>query len=161
MIQWVAPLASETPEFVIVTLLVMKARSSASFNALISSKLNQWTLLIGTLVVVYSVSLGHYGALPMGQRQMGEIWLTAAQSYFALALLIDLRISAREALVLLTLFLVQLYPAFHAFEWLLAFSGLYLVLGTALLVRRRAALLRLVGFARERANGAESTAPGH
>jgi cation:H+ antiporter len=161
MIQWVAPLASETPEFVIVTLLVMKARSSASFNALISSKLNQWTLLIGTLVVVYSVSLGHYGALPMGQRQMGEIWLTAAQSYFALALLIDLRISAREALVLLSLFLVQLYPAFHQFEWLLAFSGLYLVLGTVLLVRRRVHLLRLVGFARSRANGAESPAPGH
>jgi cation:H+ antiporter len=158
MIQWVAPLASETPEFVIVTLLVMKARSSASFNALISSKLNQWTLLIGTLVVVYSVSLGYYGALPMGQRQMGEIWLTAAQSYFALSLLVDLRISVREALVLLVLFVVQLYPMFHEFEWLLVFSGVYLVLGTALLIHRRAHLLRLVGFVRERVNGSESPA---
>lgn len=153
MIQWVAPLASETPEFVIVTLLVMKARSSASFNALISSKLNQWTLLIGTLVVVYSVSLGYYGALPMGQRQMGEIWLTAAQSYFALSLLVDLRISVREALALLILFVVQLYPMFHEFEWLLVFTGIYMVLGTALLIQRRAHLLALVGFVRERING--------
>lgn len=153
MIQWVAPLASETPEFVIVTLLVMKARSSASFNALISSKLNQWTLLIGTLVVVYSVSLGYYGALPMGQRQMGEIWLTAAQSYFALALLVDLRISVREALALLILFVVQLYPMFHEFHWLLVFSGIYMALGTVLLIQRRAHLLALVGFVRERING--------
>lgn len=150
MIQWVAPLASETPEFVIVILLVMKARSSAAFNALISSKLNQWTLLIGTLVLVYSVSLGYYGALPMGQRQSGEIWLTAAQSYFALALLVDLRLSAREALALLTLFLVQLYPGFHHYEWLLAFTGLYLVLGTALLIRRRDAVRQLIAFARTR-----------
>ncbi len=142
MIQWVAPLASETPEFVIVTLLVLKGRSGASFNALISSKLNQWTLLIGTLVVVYSVSLGYYGPLPMGQRQMGEIWLTAAQSYFALALL--------------SLFAIQLYPAFHTFEWLLVFTGIYLVLGTALLVRRRRHLPRLVGFVRERVDGART-----
>lgn len=153
MIQWVAPLASETPEFVIVTLLVMKARSSASFNALISSKLNQWTLLIGTLVIVYSVSLGSYGALPMGQRQMGEIWLTAAQSYFALSLLVDLRISVREALALLVLFLLQLYPMFHEFEWLLVFSGVYMILGTALLIHRRAHLLALAGFVRERVGG--------
>ncbi|MEM4781480.1 MAG: sodium:calcium antiporter [Halalkalicoccus sp.] len=153
MIQWVAPLASETPEFVIVTLLVMKARSSASFNALISSKLNQWTLLIGTLVVVYSVSLGYYGALPMGQRQMGEIWLTAAQSYFALSLLVDLKISVREAIALFSLFIVQLYPMFHEYEWLLVFSGVYMVLGTALLIKRRAHLLALVGFVRARING--------
>lgn len=158
MIQWIAPLASETPEFVIVTLLVLKARSSASFNALISSKLNQWTLLIGTLVVVYSVSLGSYGALPMGQRQMGEIWLTAAQSYFALSLLVDLRISVREALALLGLFVIQLYPAFHEFEWLLAFSGVYLVLGTALLIRRREHLFALVGFVRRRMDAAETPA---
>jgi cation:H+ antiporter len=153
MIQWVAPLASETPEFIIVILLVTKARSSASFNALISSKLNQWTLLIGTLVLVYSVSLGYYGALPLGSRQAGEIWLTAAQSYFALALLIDLRINAREAIALLSLFLVQLHPTFHQHEWLLAFTGLYLVLGTVLLTRRRGALFRVITLARERVKG--------
>ncbi|ELY99322.1 Na+/Ca2+-exchanging protein [Natrialba asiatica] len=154
MIQWVAPLASETPEFIIVVLLVTKARSNAAFNALISSKLNQWTLLIGTLVLVYSVSLGNYGALPLGTRQAGEIWLTAAQSYFAISLLIDLRISAREALVLLSLFLVQLHPTFHRHEWLLAFTALYLVLGTALLVRRFEDVRRVMELARKRVHGA-------
>jgi len=52
MIQWVAPFASESPEFIACAYLVRKLRTTAAFNALISSKLNQWTLLIGTLVVV-------------------------------------------------------------------------------------------------------------
>lgn len=131
-----------------------EARSSASFNALISSKLNQWTLLIGTLVLVYSVSLGNYGSLPLGTRQAGEIWLTAAQSYFAISLLIDLQISAREALALLSLFLVQLHPTFHRHEWLLAFTALYLVLGTMLLVRRFEDVRRVMELARKRVHGA-------
>jgi len=63
MIQWVAPLASESPEFIACACLVHKPRTTSAFNALISSKLNQWTLLIGTLVVVYSLSLGSYGVL--------------------------------------------------------------------------------------------------
>ncbi|KPN31617.1 sodium/calcium exchanger protein [Halolamina pelagica] len=58
MIQWIAPLASESPELIVVVVLVRKARSTAGFNALISSKLNQWTLLIGTLVIVHSIALG-------------------------------------------------------------------------------------------------------
>ncbi|MEF8855182.1 MAG: sodium:calcium antiporter, partial [Haloarculaceae archaeon] len=85
MIQWIAPLASESPELIVVAVLVWKARSTAGFNALISSKLNQWTLLIGTLVVVYSLALGGYSVLPIDAEQSGEILLTAAHSYIALA----------------------------------------------------------------------------
>ena len=108
MIQWVAPLASESPELIVVAVLVNKARSTAGFNALVSSKLNQWTLLIGTLVLVYSLSLGYYGALPLDTHQSAEIWLTAAQSFFALAILVTFSISVREALALLGLFSAQL-----------------------------------------------------
>jgi cation:H+ antiporter len=111
MIQWVAPLASESPELIVVAVLVNKARATAGFNALISSKLNQWTLLIGTLVVVYSVSLGRYGALPLDVHQSAEIWLTAAQSLFALTVLVTFTISVREALALLGLFSAQLIYA--------------------------------------------------
>jgi cation:H+ antiporter len=138
MIQWVAPLASESPELIVVAYLVTKGRSTAGFNALISSKLNQWTLLIGTLVVVYSLALGSYGALPLDQKQSGEIWLTAAQSFFALAILANFRVSVRESLLLLVLFVAQLHPSFHHYEALLGFSALYMVLGVAFLVRYRA-----------------------
>jgi cation:H+ antiporter len=155
MIQWIAPLASESPELIVVTYLVNKARSTAGFNALISSKLNQWTLLIGTLVVVYSLALGRYGALPFDQKQSGEIWLTAAQSFFALSLLVDFEISVREAVALLVLFLSQVVLEFLLirgvvelgvtdYQLLLVFSGIYVVLGVALFAARRNALRRLV-----------------
>jgi cation:H+ antiporter len=147
MIQWIAPLASESPELIVVAYLVNKARSTAGFNALISSKLNQWTLLIGTLVVVYSVALGRYGALPFDPKQSAEIWLTAAQSFFAIAILINFEMSVREAVVLLVLFLSQVLIEFalirayvalplSSYEFLLAFSAVYVALGTALFAYR-------------------------
>ena len=148
MIQWIAPLASESPELIVVAVLVFKARSTAGFNALISSKLNQWTLLIGTLAVVYSIALGGYGTLPFDDKQTLEIWITAAQSYFALAVLSSLNISIREALTLLVLFVSQVVleflilreyitVGFTSHDVLLAYTAVYLVLGTALLVHRR------------------------
>ncbi|WP_311171059.1 sodium:calcium antiporter [Halobellus ordinarius] len=156
MIQWIAPLASESPELVITAYLVNKARSTAAFNALISSKLNQWTLLIGTLSVVYSLSLGAYGVLPFDFKQAAEIWLTAAQSFFAIAILVNFRISVREAVTLLVLFLsqvifeftlIRIYPAAIAEQYsiylLLAYTAVYLVLGAGLLFARRRSLRRL------------------
>jgi cation:H+ antiporter len=149
MIQWIAPLASESPELVVTAYLVNKARSTAAFNALISSKLNQWTLLVGTLVLVYSIALGRYGALPFGTKQTAEIWLTAAQSYFALAVIVNFRISVREAITLLVLFLSQVIVEFAFIRtlpeataetysiWLLiGYSVVYILLGTAILARR-------------------------
>jgi cation:H+ antiporter len=157
MIQWVAPLASESPELIVVLYLVNKARSTAGFNALISSKLNQWTLLIGTLVVVYSIALGQYGALPFDTKQSGEIWLTAAQSFFAIAILIDFEISVREAIALLVLFLSQVGLEFlvirdlitlplsnPSVDLLFVFTAIYIVLGVGLLAARRHAVRRLV-----------------
>ncbi len=159
MIQWVAPLASESPELIVVAYLVNKARSTAAFNALISSKLNQWTLLIGTLGIVYSISLGSLGTLHLGQKQVGEIWLTAAQSFFALAILVNFNISIREALALLVLFVVQLYPDFHHYEALIGFSAVYIVLGLLLLAMRREQLQRLVGRVYHRITGGDDRVP--
>ncbi|WP_254543433.1 sodium:calcium antiporter [Halomarina pelagica] len=156
MIQWIAPLASESPELIVVAYLVNKARSTAGFNALISSKLNQWTLLIGTLAVVYSIAAGHLGALPFDQKQVAEIWITAAQSLFALAILSNFEISMREAISLLVLFvsqvviefvLIQTLPEARAealsIDVLYAYTVVYLVLGLWLFYRRRDDLRRL------------------
>ena len=153
MIQWIAPLASESPELIVVIYLVNKARSTAGFNALISSKLNQWTLLIGTLVVVYSLGLGGYGALPFDQKQTAEIWLTAAQSFFAISVLVNFEISIWEAVTLLSLFVSQVLFEFliirgvfpvplSSYDLLLAYSGVYLLLGVVLFALRRHELLR-------------------
>ncbi|WP_256546422.1 sodium:calcium antiporter [Halobellus inordinatus] len=156
MIQWIAPLASESPELIVTAYLVNKARATAAFNALISSKLNQWTLLIGTLSVVYSISLGSYGVLPFEFKQAAEIWLTAAQSFFALAVLVNFRISVREAVTLLVLFVSQVVIEFalirvysealaetYSIYLLLAYSVVYVVLAAGLLTSRRRDLQRL------------------
>jgi cation:H+ antiporter len=175
MIQWIAPLASESPELIVVTVLVLKARSTAGFNALISSKLNQWTLLIGTLVVVYSLALGRYGVLPFDQVQAGEIWITAAQSFFALAILVDFSISIREALALFALFVSQILLEFFfltvwkpfpepKFALLMGYTVVYLLLGTGLLVVRRhrlRELFELASFAVRTAAGQRPTRPDH
>jgi len=158
MIQWIAPLASESPELIVVLVLVNKARSTAGFNALISSKLNQWTLLIGTIAVVYSLALGAYGTLPFDARQGAEIWITAGQSYLALAILCNFEISLREALGLFALFVSQVLVEFALIrdlivlpvsgqDLLLAYTAVYLVVGTALFVARRRSLHRLFGLA--------------
>jgi len=155
MIQWIAPLASESPELIVVLYLVNKARSTAGFNALISSKLNQWTLLIGTLVVVHSLALGRYGVLSFDQKQSAEIWITAAQSLFAIAILVNFEISVREALALLVLFLSQVLLEFalirglvvlpvSSYDLLLAYTGTYVGLAGLLFLTRRRALGRLL-----------------
>jgi len=172
MIQWIAPLASESPELIVVVVLVDKARSTAGFNALISSKLNQWTLLIGTLAVVFSLAYGQYGVLPFDQKQAAEVWITAAQSYFALAILVNFEISVREALVLFVLFISQVLLEFviirslfavplSSYQLLLAYTAIYAVLGTALFVKRRAALTEMLGIAADAGRTAIGREPVH
>ncbi|PSP89134.1 sodium:calcium antiporter [Halobacteriales archaeon QS_4_69_34] len=167
MIQWLAPLASESPELIVVAYLVNKARSTAGFNALISSKLNQWTLLIGTLAVVYSIAAGHLGGLPFDQKQVAEIWITAAQSFFALALLTNFEITLREAVALLVLFVSQVGIEFaviqtlpeaqataRSIDVLYVYTAIYLLLGAWLFYRRREALYDLFARSTATAKGA-------
>jgi len=158
MIQWIAPLASESPELIVVAYLVNKARSTAGFNALISSKLNQWTLLIGTLAVVYSLGLGEVGSLPFDEKQTAEIWITAAQSAFAIAILTNFNISLREATALLVLFVSQVVLEFAIIRTvadaavetelgilvLHTYTVVYLVLAAVLFWLRRDSLVALL-----------------
>ncbi|MCU4717219.1 sodium/calcium exchanger protein [Halapricum hydrolyticum] len=172
MIQWIAPLASESPELIVVAVLVNKARSTAGFNALISSKLNQWTLLIGTLAIVYSIAAGGLGTLPFDTKQSAEIWITAAQSLFALSILINFEISMREALALFGLFISQVaieflvlrvfsvaHPEALSIDLLHGFTVLYLVLAFVLLYRRRHALTEVFTRARNAARAALGREP--
>ena len=172
MIQWIAPLASESPELIVVVVLVNKARSTAGFNALISSKLNQWTLLIGTLSVVFSLAYGQYAVLPFDAKQAAEIWITAAQSYFALSILVNFEISVREALVIFVLFISQVLLEFavirdlvvlplSSYELLLAYTAVYVVAGTALFAVRRRALKQMLGLAADAGRTALGREPVH
>jgi cation:H+ antiporter len=108
LVQWLAPLASEAPEFIVAALVAWRGRALAAMGILIASKVNQWTLLIGSLPLAYSVSGTTLSPLPMDSRQVEEMFLTAGQSAFAVAIFASLSISFLEAGLLASLFSSQL-----------------------------------------------------
>ena len=152
LIQWLAPLASEAPAVSVAVLFVLANRAGNGLTAMISDKINQWTLLVGMLPLALSVGAGAVSTLPLDARQSEEFFLTAAQSMFGLALLLRLRLGMGSALALVTLFGVQVTLAFifrndaartiATLTWL---GWAYLALAGALFVvnaRRLAAILR-------------------
>jgi len=136
LVQWVAPLASESPEFLVAILFALRLRGSVGLGALLSSKVNQWTLLVGAIPIAFAISSGGFHGLPLDERQTEELWLTSAQSLLAVIMIADMRFSRVEALALAVLFLGQLFfPDTHV-RW--GFIGLYLVLSVGLLTFGRA-----------------------
>ncbi len=107
LVQWLAPLASEAPELLVAGLFAWRLNTNGALGALVSSKVNQWTLLVGTLPIVFAISAGAAHGLPIDAVQREELFLTAAQSAFAVAVLSNRRLSVREAWALLGLFLSQ------------------------------------------------------
>lgn len=136
LVQWLAPLASEAPEFVVVSIFAWRGAAGAALGALVSSKVNQWTLLVAMLPLIYSIGLGHPGALPLDGRQQHEILLTAAQSLFAVLLLLDLRLSLIGAGFLFGMFATQFVFADIRVEMSIA----YLVAGAIVIFISRAHL---------------------
>jgi cation:H+ antiporter len=138
LVQWLAPLASEAPELIVAVLFALRGNAPAAIGLLISAKVNQWTLLIGSLPVAYLLG-GGSTALPLDGRQTEEMLLTAAQTLLGVAALLALRFPRWAAWTLLSLFLVQFaIPGQHG-RYLL--SALYVVLAAAALIRNRHAIL--------------------
>lgn len=133
LLQWLAPLASEAPEIMIAAIWAIRGQAQAAMGALISSKVNQWTLLVGTIPVVFSMAAGRIAGLELTIRQDHEIWLTAGQSIFAVAILCNLRMSWYGALLLIVLFMVQ----FIFSELRMEVMYVYLVLAAILFIRDR------------------------
>ena len=107
LVQWVAPLASEAPELLVAGLYAWRLNTNAGLGTLVSSKVNQWTLLVGTLPIVFAVAAGGFHGLPLDSVQREELFLTAAQSVFAVAVISNLSMSLREAWFLFGLFWAQ------------------------------------------------------
>lgn len=109
LVQWLAPIASEAPEFVVALVFAWRGQAGLALGSLLSSKLNQWTLLVGMIPGVFGLSSGSLAhPLPMDQFQMDEILLTAAQSLLAVVMLASLRLNISGALLLFGLFTGQL-----------------------------------------------------
>ncbi len=109
LVQWLAPIASEAPEFIVALMLAFSGRAALGLGSLLSAKVNQWTLLVGMIPGVYALAHGSLAhPIPMGRLQMDEILLTAAQSVLAVVVLASLRLSLGHALLLFGLFAGQL-----------------------------------------------------
>ena len=131
LIQWLAPLASEAPEFIVAVIFARRNNPAAGLGTLVSSKVNQWTLLVGMLPMVYAISGGHLEPMMLDGRQVEEIFLTAAQSLLALIMLANLSFGLGEAILLLGLFVLQFVFPTPQIRILLAYG--YLAIACAYL----------------------------
>ncbi len=140
LVKWLAPLASEAPELLVAGLFAWRLEASAGLGALVSSKVNQWTLLVGTLPVVFAISSHSWRGLPLDSLQREELFVTAAQSVFAVAILSDRSMSKREAQGILGAFLLQfvLQGVLHGNveQWSRIVAGVLYLLGAAIVIAR-------------------------
>ncbi len=149
LVKWLAPLASEAPELLVAGLYAWHLNANSGLAALVSSKVNQWTLLVGTLPIVFAISSGALHGLPLDSLQREELFVTAAQSAFAVAVLANRTINRREAWAMLTLFLIQLVlqGVLHGEleqHTRIAVGVVYLVAGAVIVVQQRRALATLM-----------------
>ncbi len=149
LVQWLAPLASEAPELLVAGMFAWRLNTNAALGTLVSSKVNQWTLLVGTLPIVFTIAAGGLYGLPVDAHQREELFLTAAQSFFALAVLATLSISLREAWLLFVLFWAQFIIGAIVPESLqgverIAVGAAYMVLGLVIFARERELIRPLI-----------------
>ena len=104
LIQLVAPLATETPEIVVAILFALRGDLATGIAVCISSAFIKFTLLTGSMVVIFSLSAWEVLAFPLDNRQATEIFLTAAVALFGLVLVARRTLDWRAGLVLLGLF---------------------------------------------------------
>jgi cation:H+ antiporter len=138
-IQWVAPFLSEFPEFLSAFRWARTVRHAPmGLMNVVSSNINQWTVLAGMIPVVYSLSLGHLAAVPFDGMHRHEILLTLLQSLLGMVLLMNMRYAWWEALVLFVLWFVQFCVPSLRVAVIDAYAALIVLgLGQALLGRRR------------------------
>jgi cation:H+ antiporter len=150
LVQLVAPLASEAPELLVAGLFAWRLNTNAGFGALVSSKVNQWTLLVGTLPIVFAISSSSLHGLPIDAVQRDEIWVTAAQSAFGVAVLANRRVTVAEGCTMLGLWLLQLVTKFEGLmgeaqtEARITVGAIYMALAIVMLVRNRRAVRPLL-----------------
>ncbi len=107
-VQWVAPLVSEFPEKVSAFYWARRAdRASMALMNMVSSNINQWTLLTAMLPIVYSISIGTPTAIPLDERQQLELLMTIAQSLIGMIFLVNMELAWWEAAALFGLWGVQ------------------------------------------------------
>ena len=88
---------------------------------MVSSNINQWTMLIAMIPVVYSYAIGKPSVIQFDMHQKEEILLTLAQAFVGFMMLLNMSFSWYEAFGLFVLWLVQFVQP----HWRVAITYVY------------------------------------
>ena len=150
LLQWIVPLATETPELVVAFVLLAHGRGGQSIAVLLAGAVSQYTLALGTLPVAYALGPA-VGPLPLAPREQVELLLTIGVALYAVAALVQLRLSRADSVIMFVLFVGQfLLPAVPT---RLAFAVIYLTIAIDILVAERRQLPSLLRVLRPRTSG--------
>ncbi|HET7564932.1 MAG TPA: hypothetical protein VFJ96_08055 [Gemmatimonadaceae bacterium] len=130
-VQWVAPFVSEFPEKVSAFHWASRVRTAPmALMNMLSSNVNQWTVLAAMIPIAFSIAHGSPATLPFDGVQRDEILLTIMQSAVAVLLLLNMRFEWWDALGLFVLWLAQ----FIVPEWRGVITVLYAAWGVGLII---------------------------
>ena len=111
-VQWVAPFLSEFPEKVSAFYWARKVSTAPmALMNMVSSNINQWTVLAAMISIVYSFSVGSPSALHFDGAQRDEILITILQSLLGVLILSNMRFAFWEAALLFALWFAQFLRA--------------------------------------------------
>ncbi len=106
-VQWVTPLVSEFPEMASTFYFArMAGRAPMALMNMVSSNINQWTLVVAMLPIVYSLSLGNVTTITLTSQQRLEVLMTLGQALVGMMFLINMELAWWEATALFVLFFV-------------------------------------------------------
>lgn len=108
-IQWIAPFMSEFPEKVSAYSWAMKDRKAKlGLMNFVSSNVNQMTMLVAMIPIIYSISSGRINApILFTADQKEEVLLTASQSALVMVVLFNMKFEWWEAVGIFVLWVVQ------------------------------------------------------
>ena len=139
LVQWVAPFLSEFPEFVSTFSWARRVtRAPMALMNIVSSNINQWTILAAMIPIVYGFShLHHHGVwadFPLDIAQRNELALTLLQTMLGVLLLANMEFDWMDATALFVLWAVQFTLPQLRIEVMVAYGvwALVLVIGFVL-----------------------------
>ena len=133
LVQWVAPFLSEFPEKVSAFYWARRVtHAPLALMNMVSSNINQWTVLAAMIPLVYGYStFRHHGMwmdFHFDEAQRLEILLTLLQSGLGLMVLANMEFDARDAGVLFVLWLAQFLRPSLRDEVAIVYAGWMVIL---------------------------------
>ncbi|WP_028709705.1 sodium:proton exchanger [Propionicicella superfundia] len=156
LVQWLAPLASEAPEFIIAVMFALRGMGPAAIGTLIASKVNQWSLLVGSLPLAHFVGGGPL-ELMLDARQIEEFVLTATQTLLGVAIILALRFHWWSGVGLAVLFGAQFFVTDTTGRYVL--SSIHAVLALGFLIAHRQDILPTLAAPFRRVPAVREAAP--